>query len=926
MNYDQIYNLENLLKKYSEKSTVNPNFFSKTSNNVTNQYFINDIENFYNDLDKLYLHNKNELNKNSLLQIQKHKEYSYLRFDIDIEPTCDNLDKTKTFIDKNFPLYNSEFIRKLVLILYEILNENFKKLSVKQSHMGIFKKEKWINRDGLHIFFPHLFIYNNFQDEVLTPQLQKKIGILNMTLENESKIKVDKIAKKPMVVYGFRKNSDEDQVYTLFTVYKSYEDINLKEINGEECDIQSELQSKHFQLYDKPSMWNIDKVKTDDILGLLTTKHTLEIDSSDVENAYKFLIEADVIDNLAYDRVYDYDKWIDIGSKLYSISNGDHRFFELWKIFSKRSFDKYDENVCIEKWKTFYSSGKVTIGTFKYYMSIDNPDAYKNYIKTKCVNSINREINTKNLDISHFSLHNGTCAELFNNIYGNRFYYDTFVDSGGGKGKWYKYNYNFHKWCFSGSEEIQSVLGGDEILSYFVDAFETYKLNEIDKYNSIIENAELPKITECVLANKKKHLSKCAIRFNKASALLKTTTFLEKSEAYCRINYKSIPFKANPENNILCCNNIHINLSETEKIKRFNIPTPDYRNTISTNSDYIEEPNHDNMQDLIIFLERLFPNKGIRNDTMRLLGLCLDGTQPEKLIIIATGVTGSGKSTFVTLLNKALGKDYCVTVPKETIYQRSLSPNVARPELVQTEHSRFVFILETSGTEKIAADFVKQISGKDQIFFRQLYKSGKSIQVPFVLFIACNFIPIIRQEDDALWERIVLINFESQFLTADKVPETEEEQKEKRKFVKMGPEADKWINNMAPSMLNLLVEYNATNKIKYKYNKGIPPLTHLRNATQRYRDTQNFIAKFIKDKLELVKSKESRTDIKIDDIYIYYKVWCKEFFSNNKEAISNLDHFKNEIIRQAPSSFILKTNKYSVYFENVRIKPTLIME
>ena len=65
------------------------------------------------------------------------------------------------------------------------------------------------------------------------------------------------------------------------------------------------------------------------------------------------------------ERADDRDSWLYVGWALNGVNEG---FLPIWKEFSKRSADKYDENVCDYQWNRMVSGGpRAWYGDFTLY-------------------------------------------------------------------------------------------------------------------------------------------------------------------------------------------------------------------------------------------------------------------------------------------------------------------------------------------------------------------------------------------------------------------------------------------------------------------------------------------------------------------------------------------------------------------------------
>jgi len=79
----------------------------------------------------------------------------------------------------------------------------------------------------------------------------------------------------------------------------------------------------------------------------------------------------------------DYEKWIRVGMILYSISNEESSYFDLWNKWSSKS-EKYKESEMVTKWNSFKTNkSKISVGTLiKWAKDEGNVNIYKNVKKS----------------------------------------------------------------------------------------------------------------------------------------------------------------------------------------------------------------------------------------------------------------------------------------------------------------------------------------------------------------------------------------------------------------------------------------------------------------------------------------------------------------------------------------------------------------
>ena len=123
------------------------------------------------------------------------------------------------------------------------------------------------------------------------------------------------------------------------------------------------------------------------------------------------------------------------------------------------------------------------------------------------------------------------------------------------------------------------------------------------------------------------------------------------------------------------------------------------------------------------FMEKLFPNKNLRNYMWQHLASCLLGSNSNQTFNIYTGVGSNGKSVLVQIMGLMLG-DYKGTVPISLITQKRLGIGGTSSEVAQLKGLRYAVMNEPSKGDVINEGIMKEITGGDPIQARELYKQS----------------------------------------------------------------------------------------------------------------------------------------------------------------------------------------------------------
>lgn len=137
------------------------------------------------------------------------------------------------------------------------------------------------------------------------------------------------------------------------------------------------------------------------LLDILLDHKTVSINNDKqiiyTNNSNKHIIYTDedidnLLDMLSLSRCNNYDEWIKVGMCLYNINK---MYLLLWKKWSKKS-NKYEKNICENKWKTFKKNTKLNIDSLLHWCCEDDKEKYNLFMRDMKMNNI---LNNKFPDI-----------------------------------------------------------------------------------------------------------------------------------------------------------------------------------------------------------------------------------------------------------------------------------------------------------------------------------------------------------------------------------------------------------------------------------------------------------------------------------------------------------------------------------------------
>ncbi len=155
------------------------------------------------------------------------------------------------------------------------------------------------------------------------------------------------------------------------------------------------------------------------------------------------------------------------------------------------------------------------------------------------------------------------------------------------------------------------------------------------------------------------------------------------------------------------------------------------------------------------FLERVLPNREVREYVQRLAGVGLLGKVVEHVLAILTGTGANGKSTFVTAISAAMG-DYASTAEPDLFMHRQGAHPTGEMDLRGT---RLVAVSESEKGRRLAEATMKRLTGGDTIRARRMRQDFVEFAPSHTPLLITNHLPKVSGDDPAIWRRIRVIPF-----------------------------------------------------------------------------------------------------------------------------------------------------------------------
>lgn len=781
--------------------------------------------------------------------------------------------------------YTEEHIKNLIKIYQEIIETIVPATVITQEpkityaivmERALPRVKHGVVKDGVHVHFPYFVATSWVQDRyirsIVIEEVVKRRIFETMALSNTIEKVIDPVATKTWGLYGgIRERGVEP--YRVSHIYNgSLREVTLLDTFGDRMN--GRQSSIEYYLPQFLSLINNDIQETPLDDKIERAKQLQESEKRhrrpkvvgmrsaiDAAEDMRVLEEGNIMSMLNRSRADNYNEWMDVGWCLFSVGQGSLSALNAWIEFSKRS-SKYKEGECETIWnkmeyKPGHNGSYKTIASLLYMAKIDSPNEYFEWKESKVKYSMRQATEMPKIN------HNAIARVMYEQ------YKNQFVCCNSKKDEWYEFR--GHTWVY-------------------VDDGVSIKLkimNELPKKFAVLHQYFMD---EYLKGNDKDANKVRAEKTQKIIFELGVKNFVQSVLDMCKVYFYDGKFleRINENRTLIAFENGVYDL----ELGMFRDGRPDDYITMASNvyyQDYSLED--DDVIEIMDYLRKVFPNENIRNYFLDIVCSCLKGGNDEKIFAILTGDGDNSKSIAVQLMELVFG-EYCMKFPRELLVKGNItSSGSARPELARVRGKRIAFAQELAKNEKLNVGVLKELTGNDSFFARTLFEKGAEIKPMFTLMLMCNEPPEIPAHDQATWNRVRVILFESRFpKNSEIVPESEEEQFVKKIFPRIN-DFDKRLPELASPFLWVLLERYKT----YKAN-GVYEPKEVTVATDRYKTRNDIYRQFMEEcisKLDTAlidKEKDlhpdQRTHIKLQELYAEFKHWHRiNYPSYSKETV-----------------------------------------
>lgn len=258
----------------------------------------------------------------------------------------------------------------------------------------------------------------------------------------------------------------------------------------------------------------------------------------------------------------------------------------------------------------------------------------------------------------------------------------------------------------------------------------------------------------------------------------------------------------------------------------------------------------------LAFLSEILPDPGARGFMRRFLGYALTGSTRDHVFPVLWGEGRNGKGTLLEVLGAVLGAALTTSTQADALMDTGRGDgNAPRPFVYALRGKRLVWASESNEGRRINAGLIKQLTGGDRLNVRTLHSEPIEFDATHKILLLTNNKPHIPADDQAAWDRTVLIPFTQRFVDH---PTLDNEHAR-------DPELKAALLAEAPGILAWLVqaclEWQAV---------GLAIPQTIATATAAYREDEDTIGGFLADCCMVGRDYSARAG----DLYAAYRQWA----------------------------------------------------
>jgi putative DNA primase/helicase len=242
----------------------------------------------------------------------------------------------------------------------------------------------------------------------------------------------------------------------------------------------------------------------------------------------------------------------------------------------------------------------------------------------------------------------------------------------------------------------------------------------------------------------------------------------------------------------------------------------------------------------------------------RLLGYAITGKVIKHVFPILWGAGRNGKTTLVETLSAVLGPYLCLTTQAAALMESRRDADGPRPFVHALRGKRIAWAKESKEGQWINAALVKELTGGDTLNARTLYTRPITFAPTHKVMLITNPRPHIPADDQALWDRVLPIEFPIRFVDNPIAPN--ERKKDEDLLEKLRTEA----SGILAWLVRGCLEWQ---------EQGLQPPAKVLVATQAYRKEEDTLGLFLDETYE----EDHDGELQAKTAYKSYQVWAHQY-------------------------------------------------
>lgn len=438
-----------------------------------------------------------------------------------------------------------------------------------------------------------------------------------------------------------------------------------------------------------------------------------------------------VLDGLSVSRADNYSDWVVVGM----ILKNEGCECDMWDEWSQAS-SKYRSGECSKKWRSFTPKDKgVTLATLYHWLKLDN---YQQFIQLR---STNNQVVDKLLSAT-----NSGVAEAFYLMNPDKY---MVFDSE----SYYLGNNNI--WCKVKSSKmcdmprIRMALQKD-----CLEVLESVEKNEclvVNDSDSVFESAS--QVSKFQSSERMKMIQRIKQK-------LQSTSFLNSTIELLRDHYyqdAELLKRFNGNTKLFAFNNT---VFDSDLMSFRNIQPDDYI-SVTCGYDY-REATQEEKNMVLELLIKIWPSKEVCRYMLQAISQSFLGYNYDEIFHVLSGKGSNGKSTLIDLCIQSFG-EYSFCLPYTYLTKDTDSAAPVLPALVNSRHSRFVYVNEPKEDDVFQINCLKRYTGGDTCSARTLYGEEVKFKPQYKIWICTNSIPELSSFDGGIERRMRIVPFNSRF-------------------------------------------------------------------------------------------------------------------------------------------------------------------